>query len=86
MARFSLQPTPAAPPPATSAPSQLAASSEIRPLEDVIRSTIEQAIEFSGGSIPRAAAALKVSASTLYRRIQSWENAAPNEHTAGTID
>ncbi len=45
----------------------------IRPLETVIREAIEFAIARSGGSIPKAAAALTVSPSTLYRRIQSWE-------------
>jgi two-component system repressor protein LuxO len=50
-------------------------SAEIKPLEDVIRSTIERAIELSDGSIPRAAAALRVSPSTLYRRIQGWHEA-----------
>ena len=47
----------------------------LRPLEDTIRETIEQAIEQCGGSIPKAAAALDVSPSTLYRRIQGWESA-----------
>ncbi|MFN3890438.1 MAG: sigma-54-dependent transcriptional regulator [Beijerinckiaceae bacterium] len=46
---------------------------QIRPLETVIRETIEQAIARCGGSIPKAAAALTVSPSTLYRRIQAWE-------------
>lgn len=45
----------------------------VRPLEDVIRETIEHAIEECGGSIPRAAAALDVSPSTLYRRIEGWK-------------
>jgi two-component system repressor protein LuxO len=45
----------------------------IRPLEDVIRGAIEDAIDICGGSIPKAAIALDVSPSTLYRRIQSWE-------------
>jgi two-component system repressor protein LuxO len=46
----------------------------IRPLEDVIRSTIESAIEACGGSIPRAAAALQVSPSTIYRRVEAWRS------------
>lgn len=45
----------------------------IKPLERVIRETIEQAIDRCGGSIPKAAAALTVSPSTLYRRIQAWQ-------------
>ena len=44
----------------------------VRPLEDVIRGAIEEAIEAYGGSIPRAAAALEVSPSTIYRRIEAW--------------
>jgi two-component system repressor protein LuxO len=48
----------------------------ITPLETVIRETIEHAIEQSGGSIPKAAAALEVSPSTLYRRIQAWQSGA----------
>ena len=46
----------------------------IRPLEDVIRSTIESAIEACAGSIPRAAAALQVSPSTIYRRVEAWRS------------
>jgi two-component system repressor protein LuxO len=52
------------------------APAPLRPLETVIRETIEQAIERCGGSIPKAAAALDVSPSTLYRRLQSWDEAA----------
>ena len=44
----------------------------LRPLEDVIRSTIEEAISACDGSISRAAAALAVAPSTLYRRIHGW--------------
>lgn len=44
---------------------------DIKPLEDVIDQTIQAAIERCNGSIPRAAAALKVSASTIYRRLQA---------------
>lgn len=45
----------------------------IRPLEEVIRATIEDAIARCDGSIPRAAAALCVSPSTLYRRLEGWK-------------
>ncbi|WP_208979160.1 sigma-54-dependent transcriptional regulator [Stappia stellulata] len=44
----------------------------IDPLETVIRTAIEKAIAACDGNIPRAANALKVSPSTLYRRIQTW--------------
>ncbi|NRG19471.1 sigma-54-dependent Fis family transcriptional regulator [Rhizobiales bacterium] len=45
----------------------------ILPLDTVIREAIESAIDRCGGSIPKAAAALKVSPSTIYRRLQAWE-------------
>lgn len=61
--------------PAEEKPSGERQASEIRPLEDVIRETIEQAIEAFDGSIPRAAAALDVSPSTLYRRMENWKAA-----------
>jgi two-component system repressor protein LuxO len=48
---------------------------DIRPLEDVIRETIEHAIDACAGSIPRAAAALQVSPSTIYRRVEAWRPA-----------
>ena len=62
-------------PPAIRTPAAPAAAvreTAIRPLDIVIRETIEYAIARCGGSIPKAAAALTVSPSTLYRRIQSW--------------
>lgn len=43
----------------------------ITPLQEVIDRTIAAAITQCGGSIPKAAAALKVSPSTLYRRLQA---------------
>ena len=55
------------------APVQQRTAQEIRPLEDVIRETIENAVDAFDGSVPRAAAALEVSPSTLYRRIESWK-------------
>ena len=52
--------------------SQKAETPAIRPLEEVIKTTVLEAIEASGGSIPKAARALDVSPSTLYRRLASW--------------
>lgn len=46
--------------------------SQIRPLDEVEREVIEQAIELCGGNIPRAAARLGVAPSTIYRKRQSW--------------
>jgi len=47
-------------------------SEEVRPLWQVEKEAIEQAIEKSGGNIPRAAAMLEVSPSTIYRKKQAW--------------
>ncbi len=44
----------------------------IRPLHEVEREHIERSIAGCGGSIPRAAEALALSPSTLYRKIQQW--------------
>lgn len=51
----------------------------IRPLAVVEREAIEAALSVCAGNIPRAAAALGVSPSTLYRKKQAWEggNAGP---------
>ncbi|MEP1441508.1 MAG: sigma-54 dependent transcriptional regulator [Hyphomicrobiales bacterium] len=45
---------------------------DIKALDNVIRETIEEAIAICDGSVPKAARALDVSPSTLYRRLQSW--------------
>lgn len=45
---------------------------DIKALDRVIRDTIEEAISICDGSVPKAARALDVSPSTLYRRLQSW--------------
>jgi two-component system repressor protein LuxO len=47
---------------------------EIKPLWQVEKQAIEDAIERCGGSIPRAADALGVSPSTIYRKKQYWED------------
>lgn len=46
----------------------------IQPLWLAEKSYIENAIEKCNGNIPKAAAILEVSASTLYRKIQNWKN------------
>lgn len=47
-------------------------TSEIRPLAIVEREAIERAIAFCDGNIPKAAALLDVSPSTIYRKKQAW--------------
>lgn len=46
----------------------------IRPLWMVERDVIEAAIEQCGGNIPRAAAFLEISPSTIYRKKQAWQD------------
>ncbi len=45
----------------------------IKPLWQVEKEAIEHAIELCNGGIPKAAALLDVSPSTIYRKIQAWE-------------
>jgi DNA-binding NtrC family response regulator len=47
---------------------------EIRPLWMVEKEAIEQAIAYCDGNIPKAAALLDVSASTIYRKKEKWGN------------
>jgi DNA-binding NtrC family response regulator len=58
-------------PPSAGAAADLSA---IRPLAVVEREAIESAVAACGGNIPRAAAALGVSPSTLYRKKQAWDD------------
>ncbi len=46
--------------------------SDIQPLEDMERAAIERAVAICDGNVPRAAAFLRVSPSTLYRKRQTW--------------
>lgn len=46
----------------------------IRPLWLQEKAAIERAIEHCNGNVPRAAALLEVSPSTIYRKLQAWEN------------
>ncbi|UCC15373.1 MAG: sigma-54-dependent Fis family transcriptional regulator [Gammaproteobacteria bacterium] len=47
----------------------------IRPLWMVEKDTIENAITACDGNVPKAAALLEISASTIYRKRQTWETA-----------
>ncbi len=46
---------------------------DIRPLDEIEREIIERAIDICDGNVPRAASKLGVSASTIYRKRQAWE-------------
>jgi two-component system repressor protein LuxO len=47
---------------------------DIRPLWQVEREAIEAAIAACGGNVPRAAARLDISASTIYRKKMTWSD------------
>lgn len=48
-------------------------SQDVRPLRVVEKEVIEHAIAMCNGNIPKAAALLEISPSTIYRKKQSWE-------------
>ncbi|HVO01418.1 MAG TPA: response regulator [Candidatus Cybelea sp.] len=60
------------------------AQSAIQPLHITERQAIEQAIRLCNGNVVRAAALLQVSASTVYRKLAHWHEAAhePVRHEA----
>ena len=47
----------------------------IRPLADIEREVIEHAIALYGGNVARAASALRISPSTIYRKKMGWDDA-----------
>ncbi len=49
---------------------------DIKPLAETEKEAIKQAIELCEGNIVRAASVLEVSPSTLYRKMQSWQDAS----------
>ena len=71
-------PAPLDAPAAAAAPSPAADGGETRPLWMVEKEAIERAIAQAGGNIPRAAARLEVSPSTIYRKRLAWDP----DHTA----
>jgi len=46
----------------------------IRPMWQVERETIQQAIDFCDGNVLNAAVLLELSPSTVYRKKQAWED------------
>jgi len=58
-------------------PAEDSHSGPIRPLAEIEREVIERAIEVCNGNVPKAAALLEVSPSTIYRKKQGWESAFP---------
>ena len=45
----------------------------IRPLDDVERETITQAIRLCGGDVRKAAVFLGIAPATVYRKLKKWE-------------
>ncbi|PJG60033.1 sigma-54-dependent transcriptional regulator [Aeromonas cavernicola] len=72
--RFLASTAPASPAPTPDAP-ECGAGSAIRPLWVVEKEVIEHAIARCDGNIPKAAALLEISPSTIYRKKQGWEDA-----------
>jgi len=58
--------------------SEVRNSSQIRSLAEVEKRYIEQAISACGNNIPRAAAMLGISPSTIYRKKTGWEHGGKN--------
>ena len=48
-------------------------ATDLRPLDEMEREIIEHAIGLCDGNVPRAASHLGISASTIYRKRQAWE-------------
>ncbi len=63
---------PAPPPAPTITPRATESTKRIRPLAETEREAIEEAVRLCGGNIPKAAAFLGISPSTLYRKQESW--------------
>ena len=55
-----------------SEPSESMPAGKVKPLWQVEKRSIEEAITFCGGNVPRAAALLEVSPSTIYRKQKQW--------------
>jgi DNA-binding NtrC family response regulator len=45
----------------------------VKPLWQVEKAAIEEALAWCGGNVPRAAALLEVNPSTIYRRKAEWD-------------
>jgi two-component system repressor protein LuxO len=58
--------------PAVAAPQAISEPEGIKPLALVEQEAINRAIALCSGDVPRAAVALGISASTIYRKKQSW--------------
>jgi len=56
--------------------SSLEPSKDVTPLWLVEKTVIEDTVRFCDGNIPKAAALLEVSPSTIYRKKQAWEELA----------
>ena len=69
----------AAPPPAAAFTVEALPQDEggIRPLWEVEKEIIEAAVAACGGNVPRAAARLQISASTIYRKKMAWDEGKP---------
>jgi len=58
----------------------LVAPGELRPLHEIERAAIQAALDACDGNVPRAAVLLEISPSTIYRKLQTWQE---SEATGG---
>ncbi len=72
-------PATAANPGVAAVPATAERAEAIRPLAEVEREAIDQAIQLCDGNIPKAAHFLGVSASTIYRKKQAWDDTADED-------
>jgi DNA-binding NtrC family response regulator len=77
--RFTASPADTSPAGDATAGSGLINASKIRPLWQIEKQVIEETIEHCDGNIPRAAALLEISPSTIYRKRQQWESVAQDD-------
>lgn len=59
-------------------------SNTVSPLWQIERDAIESAIALCEGNIPKAAAMLEISPSTIYRKKMIWDKHLPSAHGGGT--
>ncbi|TWB21168.1 two-component system repressor protein LuxO [Nitrospirillum amazonense] len=66
-------PSPERTPAAPAAADPLASSTEVVPLWQLEKQAIQRALALTGDDVPRAAALLEISPSTIYRKLQQWK-------------
>ena len=58
----------------------------VAPMWKVEKALIDKALAMTDGNVPRAAALLEISPSTIYRKKQMWEEQGKDKTGSGSID